>query len=250
MTVTPTLSNARSLKKAGDPASAETILRVIINAGGNHPDYCDARWELRSLIEDERRREQQQLGNYDVGREKAWEKDGYDHARLYRPVSDPARGPGDQQVWPRFKDGDAECIEIAAHELAQRLRLLRTKERLPLALVPGHEASGTNARRPLAAVIKKLLRSMPEHFEDGSELLLRIETIVPAHISGYRSIEIHKRTIRASRAPDISGRRVMILDDVVTTGTTLEACRRLLVEVGAREVCAIAWAKTQRTSMR
>jgi ComF family protein len=59
---------------------------------------------------------------------------------------------------------------------------------------------------------------------------------------------------RAQRLAGIAGtvtvaegpapRRPVLVDDVVTTGATLAACRRALVEAGAREVVGLAYART------
>ena len=38
--------------------------------------------------------------------------------------------------------------------------------------------------------------------------------------------------------------RVLIVDDVVTTGATLGACRNALIAAGAREVAAVCFART------
>ena len=49
----------------------------------------------------------------------------------------------------------------------------------------------------------------------------------------------------AGRRALIEGRRVLLVDDVLTTGATLEACARALRKAGAREVCAAVIARVR-----
>jgi len=56
------------------------------------------------------------------------------------------------------------------------------------------------------------------------------------------------RNVRAAFAPArridrVRGRRVLLVDDVSTTGATLEACARVLKEAGAGEVLALTAAR-------
>ncbi|MGN0182117.1 MAG: ComF family protein [Candidatus Ornithomonoglobus sp.] len=44
---------------------------------------------------------------------------------------------------------------------------------------------------------------------------------------------------------DLSGRRIILTDDIFTTGSTVNECARMLKAAGAKEVCVICAAKTK-----
>jgi predicted amidophosphoribosyltransferase len=46
------------------------------------------------------------------------------------------------------------------------------------------------------------------------------------------------------RATAAAPERVLLVDDVHTTGTTLDACARALAAAGAREIAAVTYART------
>lgn len=48
---------------------------------------------------------------------------------------------------------------------------------------------------------------------------------------------------RLCRKAEVSGRRILLIDDIVTTGSTLSACSRVLLEAGAAEVFCLALAR-------
>jgi predicted amidophosphoribosyltransferase len=50
-------------------------------------------------------------------------------------------------------------------------------------------------------------------------------------------------TCRHPRARAIQGRRVLLVDDVVTTGATLSACAEALAGAGARRISALTFAR-------
>jgi ComF family protein len=47
----------------------------------------------------------------------------------------------------------------------------------------------------------------------------------------------------AWRAPNLTGTTVVLVDDVSTTGATIDACARILMQMGAREVRAVTAAR-------
>ena len=75
-----------------------------------------------------------------------------------------------------------------------------------------------------------LVRAGPRGTQVGRDRAQRL-----AGIAGSVSV----RTGHAGAPP-----RALLVDDVVTTGATLSACARALLERGSREVIAIAYART------
>jgi predicted amidophosphoribosyltransferase len=51
-----------------------------------------------------------------------------------------------------------------------------------------------------------------------------------------------------ARKERVSGRDVILIDDVLTSGSTAEACARALRKAGARRVELICWARVVRPS--
>jgi len=128
--------------------------------------------------------------------------------------------------------------------------------------------------RPLGALIRQRCRAVLEHAD--------IVVPVPLHSSrrrsrgfnqasdlarhlGPRAVRALKRTratpsqtglpaaqrhrnmrhafAPAHRAPDVTGMIVVLVDDVSTTGATIDACARVLIQMGAREVRAVTAAR-------
>lgn len=98
-----------------------------------------------------------------------------------------------------------------------------------------------------AALLAEIIRWYAQIPLDTQSLVRIIET--ERHRAGMdhqaRSRSVH-RAFRVVRPRLISGRTVLLMDDVQTSGATLEACTKVLMEAGAQSVCAFTAARTLR----
>ena len=76
------------------------------------------------------------------------------------------------------------------------------------------------------------------------------KTDIPAQ-SGISSAEMRKANVSgAYSVPDpelVADKRILLIDDIVTTGSTLSECARVLLLAGAREVMCATMARTEKT---
>lgn len=87
-----------------------------------------------------------------------------------------------------------------------------------ICVVPSHEASNSNTSG-IAKVARKL--AIKYGFIDGVDYLIRKKTIQKKATSGNRNITIDRDTIKVVNFSNYGEKRVIILDDVTTTGNSL-----------------------------
>jgi len=74
--------------------------------------------------------------------------------------------------------------------------------------------------------------------------LVRHTSIAKKAKGGDRSISVDLNSVRVENADLIKGKRVLLIDDVTTSGNSLLACRRLLLKAGAKDVKMVALGRT------
>ena len=81
-------------------------------------------------------------------------------------------------------------------------------------------------------------------------LRLLIKNVDNPPQSGTGSAEERRKNVsgvyQATDPASVKGRRVLLVDDIVTTGATLGECARVLKAAGAQSVCAIALARSRK----
>jgi len=80
-------------------------------------------------------------------------------------------------------------------------------------------------------------------------LIRRVKRTAP--LKGMSAVQRRKTVSGAFKVPDgqsVKGRHVILVDDVLTTGSTAEACARALKRAGAARIELISWARVVKPS--
>jgi predicted amidophosphoribosyltransferase len=94
---------------------------------------------------------------------------------------------------------------------------------------------------PPTDLARRVSRAMGIPFRPG---LIRRRVMVRGTAKRMAAAERAALAARAFRVSGrVCGRSVLLIDDVMTTGSSLEACSTLLKRAGAREVRALVWAR-------
>lgn len=112
--------------------------------------------------------------------------------------------------------------------------------------VPSHEAceKNDNTMSHVIAEVKK--KYFKDFFINGSDVITRKYTIAKSSLGEEkRTIERQLNSIEIRHPELINNKTVLLIDDFYTSGATMEACKKLLLENGAKEVIQFAFAKTR-----
>jgi predicted amidophosphoribosyltransferase len=112
--------------------------------------------------------------------------------------------------------------------------------------VPSHEAceKNNNTMSYVIAEVKK--KYFKEFFINGSDVITRRYTIAKSSLGEEkRTIERQLNSIEIKHPELINNKTILLIDDFYTSGATMEACKKLLLDNGAKEVILFAFAKTR-----
>jgi len=129
-----------------------------------------------------------------------------------------------------------QVLEILNHRIYQKY----LKDSV-ICTVPSSTKDITNTG--ITQFAKTLLKAST--FKDGVGLLIRSESLPKNSTSGHRaSKEDHLRTISIEREDLIKNKTIFLIDDIRTTGISLESCKSLLKKTGAAEVITMSLGQT------
>lgn len=134
-----------------------------------------------------------------------------------------------------------QAVECFSRRLKAALDLLRSDQIPDLAVIVPSSKKGISS-----SGLQNVLMSAckPHNVRCDCECLVRTKTVEKKASGGCRSMAVHFDSIEVSRGSVMPGERVLLVDDVSTTGNSLRACRELLLNAGAKDVIMLALART------
>jgi len=151
-----------------------------------------------------------------------------------------------------FKHGDqTQAVDVFAPWLLRAGREMFSEIDM-IAPVPLHYTRLLARRYNQAALMVQAL----SHHVDAQiclDLLKRIKaTQTQGHLSAKERFKNVKRAFALNEryANDIKGKRVLLIDDVYTTGATIKECAKALLKAGAKDVYALTLASVVRDQFK
>ena len=158
----------------------------------------------------------------------------------YRPKDSGLQDEVDTVRILDLKNNDSSGVEYYARKMQAALG---TDVRgAKLVAMPSHNAGSAPVARELRKMFQKLDGAV-----DLSECLVRHTAIDPQHkMKGKRTAKIHLESMRAEKVDRLRDLDILLVDDVVTSGSTMKAGWTILKQAGARSVTCLALGKTSR----
>lgn len=127
-----------------------------------------------------------------------------------------------------LKEAKAEAIEKFANELAAII-----PQGVVICAVPPSSV-GDCSNSGIGKIVAKLCADSTR--TSGVSCLNRHTKIAKLAHGGARDRQVHKDSIEVKNSDMLKGKVVYLLDDIVTTGNSIEECKQKLKDSGASEV--------------
>jgi phosphoribosylpyrophosphate synthetase len=118
-------------------------------------------------------------------------------------------------------------------------RTIKKDINLVICVIPSHEKG--LEMTPTRLLAKELCNNKRI---DGTTCIIRKYTIQKKHGGGGRNLIDEMNSLIIENEQIIKGKIIVLFDDIITTGTSMEACIQLLRQAGAKKVFGLAIAQT------
>jgi ComF family protein len=121
---------------------------------------------------------------------------------------------------------------------------------VPVPLFKGKQRlRGFNQVEMIAQAVLKM-RPAPRHLQLAEVLVRTRETHSQIGLTSHQRRENLRGAFKVARAQEVTGREVLLVDDVYTTGTTATECARVLRRAGASKVWVATVARTLKLASK
>ena len=146
------------------------------------------------------------------------------------------------------------AVPVLGGMLAQAIKQVASgdKDWLPLIVpVPLHASKrGERGFHQAELIVRAAVNRLPQSFETAAGLLQRQR---PTHsqvgLSREERVANLRDAFRVITPERVKGRTVIVVDDMMTTGTTVSECARVLKKAGAERVWAAMVARTVKSAV-
>lgn len=155
-----------------------------------------------------------------------------------------------------FKNGDKDAEKFFFEKLLNIFnidKMVNDDYSYIICSVPGHKSTKKESR--FNNIIEKLIEKIQSSnnikkqiFFNCDSCLYRFKTIPKLSISNNKSSrakKVHEDSIKIRNEDKIQNKCAILIDDVVTTGNSMEVCADLLLKSGALSVLCIGFMKTR-----
>jgi adenine/guanine phosphoribosyltransferase-like PRPP-binding protein len=123
-----------------------------------------------------------------------------------------------------------ECIDLLSYNL--------TGFNAVTAVPPSQVGATSGIQRVARELAQK------KRLTDATSCLRRHKSVASHAENSHRSVDEHLKSIFLEHPEKIEGKRILLLDDVRTTGCSIDACSQLLEQASPQLIISIALAQT------
>lgn len=120
-------------------------------------------------------------------------------------------------------------------------KLMVSNANILILAVPSRTVSNQN--HGATKLVQKISEISDHTFICGNDLLIRTKTVSSSHYD-LREPEKYQPTISVINSEAVKGKTILLLDDVVTTGTVIKVCQEKLEQAGANRVVCLTLGRT------
>jgi phosphoribosylpyrophosphate synthetase len=110
-----------------------------------------------------------------------------------------------------------------------------------VAVIPSHSPS--SERSGVHLIADKLTET--KHWTNAADVIVRTKEIRKLSQGGIRNRSVHQQSMKITNNYLIKDKGVLLLDDITTSGNSLEVGKDLLMDAGAKFVICVAFGRTE-----